>query len=71
MRGYNSGYACSQRSSSAGGSCYDRGYGDGLDHPFDSETYEECGRAYYSGFKDGCLAVPGNDLETCESATDQ
>lgn len=72
MNGYHDGFsACSQGGGSGGGgSCYDRGYEDALDHPFDSEAYEECGRAYYSGFKDGCLAVAGNDLETCESATD-
>jgi hypothetical protein len=75
MRGYNDGYdACSSggnsRDSSGDGSCYEIGYEDGQDHPFDSEAYEECGRAYYSGFKDGCLAVPGNDLEVCESAID-
>jgi hypothetical protein len=72
MRGYNDGYddCPGGNSREERGSCYVIGYGDGQDHPFDSETYEKYGRSYYSGFIDGCVAVAGNDLEICESATD-
>ena len=45
MRGYNDGYdACSSeggRGSSGDGSCYEIGYEDGQDHPFDSEAYDD------------------------------
>jgi hypothetical protein len=75
MRGYDDGYNdCSSNVGDDGNSddedsCYDIGYEDGQDHPFDSVTYEECGDEYYSGFSDSCSAVTGNDMEICESAS--
>src|SRR5215203_2848029 len=85
MRGYNDGYdACS-----GGGSnnfdtsdrtdgCFDEGYKDGRDNPFDIDEYDKCGgssgdpgnNAYYNGFVAGCLSVKGNTAEICEEATD-
>ena len=53
--------------------CFDIGYRDGLDRPFDHEKYEECKAAassYYHGFINGCMSVEGNTREICESATD-
>jgi hypothetical protein len=51
-------------------SCYDRGYIDGEDHPFNQGTYDRCGDEYYQGFLQGCMSVEGNSKDTCESATD-
>ena len=51
-------------------SCYDRGFVDGEDHPFNQETHDKCGNAYYQGFIKGCMSVEGNDRDTCESAMD-
>jgi hypothetical protein len=51
-------------------SCYDRGYIDGEDHPFNQRTYDRCGDDYYQGFLQGCMSVEGNTRDTCESATD-
>jgi hypothetical protein len=53
--------------------CFNAGYRDGLDHPFDHEKYEECKAAassYYHGFINGCMSVEGNTREVCENATD-
>ena len=41
--------------------CYDDGYEDGLDHPYDHERGSACseyGRAYHNGFIAGCLSIP-------------
>jgi len=51
-------------------SCYDRGFIDGEDYPFNQNTYERCGDDYYQGFLEGCMSVEGNDRDICESATD-
>jgi hypothetical protein len=53
--------------------CYDDGYEDGRNNPFDHERNSGCddyGRAYYEGFIDGCVSVEGNTGDVCESATD-
>jgi hypothetical protein len=53
--------------------CFNVGYRDGRDHPFDHEKYEECKAAassYYHGFINGCMSVERNTREICESATD-
>jgi hypothetical protein len=53
--------------------CFDIGYRDGLDRPFDHEKNEECKAAassYYHGFINGCMSVQENTREICESATD-
>ena len=85
MRGYNDGYdACSNdnsNSDSGGGTdgCFDEGYEDGRDNPFDVDEYDRCGgssggpgnNAYYNGFVAGCLSVEGNTAEICEESTDQ
>ncbi len=51
-------------------SCYDRGFIDGEDHPFNQKTYDNCGDDYYQGFLQGCMSVEGNDGDICKSATD-
>jgi hypothetical protein len=45
--------------------CYNSGFSDGQDHPFDQIKFDECGSIYYNGFLSGCMSVRGNDLETC------
>jgi hypothetical protein len=50
--------------------CYNSGFNDGQDHPFDQIKFDECGSTYYSGFLSGCRSVQGNDVEICEIATD-
>ena len=53
--------------------CFNTGYQDGQEHPFDRERYEECKAAassYYHGFINGCMSVEGNTRDICESATD-
>jgi hypothetical protein len=53
--------------------CYDDGFEDGLNNPFDHERNNGCndyGRAYYDGFVDGCTSVEGNTREICEKFTD-
>ena len=84
MRGYNDGYdACSNDSSNSDSAdstdgCFDVGYEDGRDNPFDINEYDKCGgssggpgnNAYYNGFVAGCLSVKGNTAEACEEATD-
>ena len=53
--------------------CYDDGYEDGLDHPYDHERGSACseyGRAYHNGFIAGCLSVEGNTRDICETFTD-
>ena len=59
--------------------CYDNGYRQGQDDPFDRGNYDSCERfrsdndgknPYYEGFIDGCRSVEGNTEEICESATD-
>lgn len=60
------------------GECFDDGYSDGKDNPFDRDKYAECGGSsggpgnneYYNGFVAGCLSVKGNTAGTCEGATD-
>jgi hypothetical protein len=57
-------------------SCYDAGYDDGQNNPFNRDTYDHCAdedggdQAYYDGFIDGCMSVEGNTRDVCESATD-
>lgn len=51
-------------------SCFELGYRDGLDDPFDLNHYDECGSAYYDGFINGCMSVSGNSAEVCEKFTD-
>jgi hypothetical protein len=57
-------------------SCYDAGYDDGQNNPFNHDTYDHCAdeeggdQAYYDGFIDGCKSVEGNTRVVCESATD-
>jgi hypothetical protein len=57
-------------------SCYNAGYDDGQNNPFNHDTYDHCAdedggdQAYYDGFIDGCMSVEGNTREICESATD-
>jgi hypothetical protein len=84
MRGYNYGYdACSNDSNNSEfgdgtEGCFDDGYEDGRDNPFDIDEYDKCGgssggpgnNAYYNGFVAGCLSVKGNTAEVCEKATD-
>ena len=50
--------------------CYDKGFVDGEDHPFDQGIYGKCGDDYYEGFLAGCMSVKDNSLEICDSATD-
>jgi hypothetical protein len=57
--------------------CYDAGYADGKDHPFDGGANDLCrqfpdnqGNPYYTGFIGGCMSVKGNTMDVCESATD-
>ena len=57
--------------------CYDAGYEDGRDSPFDGGANDICrqftddqGNPYYSGFIFGCMSVEGNTMDVCESATD-
>jgi hypothetical protein len=55
--------------------CYDEGYRDGLAHPFNHITYDECGAydysdRYYKGFKEACRSVEGNNEDECHCATD-
>jgi hypothetical protein len=84
MRGYNDGYdVCSNDSNNSElgdgtEGCFDKGYEDGRDNPFDIDEYDKCGgssggpgnNAYYNGFVAGCLSVKGNTAEICEKATD-
>ena len=49
-------------------SCYERGFRDGEEHPFDQYTYGDCGNDCYRGFIDGCISVEGNTEEDCELA---
>jgi F5/8 type C domain-containing protein len=57
--------------------CYDAGYADGKDHPFDGGANDLCrqfpdnqGNPYYRGFIGGCMSVKGNTMDVCESAPD-
>lgn len=57
---------------------YERGCEDGLDHPIDKEMrdgdsgYSQQNReGFLDGFRDGRLAVEGNDRDTCNSARDR
>lgn len=55
------------------GKCWDDGYEDGRNHPFDHDRNRGCddyGRSYYDGFIAGCVSVEGNTKEVCELATD-
>jgi len=33
--------------------CYETGYDDGKDHPFDRSNFENCDGVYYEGYIDG------------------
>jgi hypothetical protein len=55
--------------------CYDAGYRDGQNNPFDVVTFEECDteskfkdgkNQYGEGFLDGCDDIEGNSREECE-----
>ena len=85
MDGYDDGYDdCSDSGSSnfdtheGTDGCFDEGYEDDRDNPFDIDKYDECGgslggpgdNTYYNGFVAGCLSVKGNTAEICEEATD-
>jgi hypothetical protein len=56
-------------------SCYDAGYDDGQNSPFNHDTFDHCAdedggdQAYYDGFIDGCLDA-NNSRDVCEQATD-
>ena len=56
-------------------SCYDAGYDDGQNNPFNHDTYDNCAdedggdQAYYDGFIVGCLDA-NNSRDVCEQATD-
>ena len=61
--------------------CWQDGYDDGLDHPFDQDRHKECvfdipeevskfNKPYYEAFVHGCLEVEGNTEEICERNTD-
>ncbi|MGA9936133.1 MAG: hypothetical protein WBP83_13535 [Nitrososphaeraceae archaeon] len=55
------------------GKCWDDGYEDGRNNPFDHDRNRGCddyGSSYYEGFIAGCVSVEGYTKETCESATD-
>ena len=56
--------------------CYDAGYEDGQDIPFDGGANDFCrqfiddqGNPYHTGFIDGCMSVEGT-IDVCESASD-
>jgi hypothetical protein len=57
--------------------CYDGGFKDGQNKPFENEAHKECGDygdgadRYYDGFIDGCMSVSGNTKDVCAGATDQ
>jgi hypothetical protein len=60
---------------SSSSSCYDAGYEDGRDNPFNHDTYDHCADSgeddeYYDGFIEGCMSIEGNTRDVCESATD-
>lgn len=64
-------YGSNERSNeNNSGNCYNSGFTDGQDNPFDQNKYDECGSSYYDGFISGCMSVQGNGNETCESTTD-
>ena len=57
--------------------CYDAGYEDGRDSPFDGRTNDICrqftddqGTPYYTVFIDGCKSVDGNTMDVYESTPD-
>ena len=50
--------------------CYERGFKDGEEYPFNQNTYDDCRDDYYRGFIKGCMSVEGNTREACEMATD-
>jgi hypothetical protein len=60
------------------GGCYDVGYEDGRNGPFERDAFtDNCGSTknlednrYYQGFIDGCMSVEGNTKDICETATD-
>lgn len=59
--------------------CWQDGYEDGLDHPFNQDIHKQCqfdieghpdfGKPYYEAFIYGCIDA-GNTRETCEKFTD-
>ena len=52
--------------------CYDLGYEDGRNNPFDQDKNKGCddySQAYYDGFIEGCISAD-NTREICVSATD-
>ncbi|MGA9841423.1 MAG: hypothetical protein WBQ25_03835 [Nitrososphaeraceae archaeon] len=51
-------------------SCFQQGINDGLNYPFNQNTFDICGSPYEKGFMKGCLSVEGNTVDTCNSAED-
>jgi len=54
--------------------CYDDGYEDGRNNPFDHDRDSGCSdysSSYYNGFLAGCESVEGNTREICETFTDE
>jgi hypothetical protein len=52
--------------------CYNDGYDDGQNNPFDQDRNKGCddySQAYYDGFIEGCISAD-NTREICVSATD-
>lgn len=55
--------------------CYDAGYVDEQNYPFNHDTYDHCAdeeggdQAYYEGFIDGCMDAD-NSRDVCEQTTD-
>jgi hypothetical protein len=50
--------------------CYEKGFRDEEEHPFNQNAYDDCGNNYYRGFIKGCMSVEGNTRKACELATD-
>ena len=53
--------------------CWDDGYEDGQNNPFNQERNKGCNdyqNMYYKGFIAGCESVEGNTKEICEMFTD-
>jgi hypothetical protein len=68
MKGYTKGFTDCY---SGFYSCYDQGYFTGMDGPFDIQIHDRCGSSYYNGYVFGCISVPGNTRDVCESSTDR
>ena len=54
-------------------SCYDDGYEDGQNNPFDHDRRSGCSdynSSYYNGFLAGCESVEGNTKDICKRFID-